>query len=144
MISEEMEETLATRMTKGAKGGGTIRQRPDGRWEARYTLGIDPGTGKQIQKSVYGKTQKEVRQKLTAITAEIAINTTMKIRMINTCFFSVISFTIVPRIISSVSVEEDASTSDDNVDMDAESTRITTTAIKNGDSFSIIAGIIAS
>ena len=57
--------------TKGAKGGGTIRQRPDGRWEARYTLGIDPGTGKQIQKSVYGKTQREVRQKLTAITAEI-------------------------------------------------------------------------
>ena len=71
MISEEMEETLATRMTKGAKGGGTIRQRPDGLWEARYTLGINPGTGKQIQKSVYGKTQKEVRQKLTAITAEI-------------------------------------------------------------------------
>ena len=71
MISEEKEETLATRKAKGAKGGGTIRQRPDGRWEARYTLGIDPGTGKQIQKSVYGKTQKEVRQKLTAITAEI-------------------------------------------------------------------------
>ena len=63
---------MATRKTKGAKGGGTIRQRPDGRWEARYTLGIDPGTGKQIQKSVYGKTQKEVRQKLTAITAEIS------------------------------------------------------------------------
>jgi integrase len=71
MISEEQEVTLATRMTKGAKGGGTIRQRPDGLWEARYTLGINPGTGKQIQKSVYGKTQKEVRQKLTAITAEI-------------------------------------------------------------------------
>ena len=62
---------MTTRKTKGAKGGGTIRQRPDGRWEARYTLGIDPGTGKQIQKSVYGKTQKEVRQKLIAITAEI-------------------------------------------------------------------------
>ena len=71
MISEEKEETLATRKAKGAKGGGTIRQRPDGLWEARYTLGINPGTGKQIQKSVYGKTQKEVRQKLTAITAEI-------------------------------------------------------------------------
>ena len=71
MISEEQEVTLATRKTKGAKGGGTIRQRPDGLWEARYTLGINPGTGKQIQKSVYGKTQKEVRQKLTAITAEI-------------------------------------------------------------------------
>ena len=70
MISEEQEVSLATRKT-GAKGGGTIRQRPDGRWEARYTLGIDHGTGKKIQKSVYGKTQKEVRQKLTAITAEI-------------------------------------------------------------------------
>ena len=71
MISEEQEVSLTTRKTKGVKGGGTIRQRPDGRWEARYTLGIDPGTGKQIQKSVYGKTQREVRQKLTAITAEI-------------------------------------------------------------------------
>ena len=78
MISEEKEETLATRKTKGAKGGGTIRQRPDGRWEARYTLGIDPKTGKQIQKSVYGKTQKEVRQKLTAITAEIDDGTYME------------------------------------------------------------------
>ena len=47
---------MATRKTKGAKGGGTIRQRPDGRGGARYTLGIDSGTGKQIQKSVYGKT----------------------------------------------------------------------------------------
>ena len=62
---------MTTKATKNAKGGGTIRKRPDGRWEARYTLGIDPKTGKQIQKSVYGKTQKEVRQKLTAITAEI-------------------------------------------------------------------------
>lgn len=35
--------------SKNAKGGGTIRQRSDGRWEARYTVGRDPGTGKQIQ-----------------------------------------------------------------------------------------------
>ena len=66
---------MATRKTKGAKGGGTIRQRPDGRWEARYTFGIDPGTGKQIQKSVYGKTQKEVAQNLRQITAEIDAKT---------------------------------------------------------------------
>lgn len=53
-------------MAQGAKGGGrkpkggvSIRQRPDGRWEARVTLGRDPGTGKQIQKSVYAKTQRE-------------------------------------------------------------------------------------
>ncbi len=56
---------------KSAKGGGTIRQRADGTWEARYTAGRDPGTGKQIQKSVYGKTQKEVRKKLTERLAQI-------------------------------------------------------------------------
>lgn len=44
--------------------GGTIRRRSDGRWEARFTLGRDPGTGKQVQKSVYGKTQADVRKKL--------------------------------------------------------------------------------
>ena len=57
--------------TRREKGGGTIRQRPDGTWEARYTVGRDPGTGKQKQKSIYGKTQKEVRQKLTAVLAAI-------------------------------------------------------------------------
>lgn len=56
---------------KNAKGGGTIRQRPDGRWEARYTVGRDPGTGKQIQRSVYGSTQKEARQKLAQAVAAI-------------------------------------------------------------------------
>ena len=55
---------MARKATRNAHGAGTIRQRSDGRWEARYTVGRDPGTGKQIQKSVYGKTQKEVRQKL--------------------------------------------------------------------------------
>lgn len=49
---------------RNAKGMGTIRQRQDGRWEARYTLGRDPGTGKQIQKSIYGKSRKEAQQKL--------------------------------------------------------------------------------
>lgn len=56
---------------KAAKGGGTIRQRPDGRWEARFTVGRDPGTGKQIQRSVYGSTQKEVRQKLAQAVAAV-------------------------------------------------------------------------
>lgn len=62
---------MPRKTTKSAKGGGTIRQRPDGRWEARFTVGRDPGTGKQIQRSVYGATQKEVRQKLAQITAAI-------------------------------------------------------------------------
>ena len=48
-----------------------IRKRSDGRWEGRYTLGFDPNTGKQRQISIYGKTQKEIRQKLTRIAFEI-------------------------------------------------------------------------
>lgn len=57
--------------TRQAQGSGTIRQRPDGRWEARYTVGRDPGTGKQIQKSIYGSTQKEVRQRLQQINVDM-------------------------------------------------------------------------
>ncbi len=58
---------------KGAKGGGIIRKKTVTRggkeytyWEARITTGRDPGTGKQIQRSFTGKTQKEVREKLQA------------------------------------------------------------------------------
>ena len=56
---------------KGASGAGTIRKKTVIRkgkeytyWEARYTTGFDPGTGKQRQKSVTGRAQKEVAQKL--------------------------------------------------------------------------------
>lgn len=62
---------MPRRSKKGAKGAGTIRQRSDGRWEARYTTGFDPTTGKQAQRSIYGKTQKEVREKLTQVTLEL-------------------------------------------------------------------------
>ena len=61
--------------TRASKGSGTIRQRKDGTWEARYTVGRDPGSGKQKQKSVYGKTEAEVAQKLRTITHEIDIGT---------------------------------------------------------------------
>ena len=40
-------------------------------WEGLATIGYDPGTGKQIQKSITGKTQKEVRQKLSKIMTEV-------------------------------------------------------------------------
>lgn len=62
---------MGRKATRGAQGAGTIRQRKDGRWEARYTVGRDPGTGKQVQKSIYGKTQQEVRKKLQAVTNSI-------------------------------------------------------------------------
>ncbi|MEG2650815.1 MAG: site-specific integrase, partial [Eubacterium sp.] len=56
---------------RAAQGAGTIRQRANGSWEARFTVGRDPGTGKQIQKSIYGKTQGEVRMKLNAAITEV-------------------------------------------------------------------------
>ena len=58
-------------MARGAQGNGTIRQRKDGRWEARLTVGRNPSTGKQIQKSIYGKTQAEVSKKLRELCKEV-------------------------------------------------------------------------
>lgn len=66
------------RNKKNAQGAGAIRKRSDGRWEARFTTGFDPVTGKQIQKSIYGKTQKEVREKLAQITVELDEGTYME------------------------------------------------------------------
>ena len=63
---------------KSASGLGNIRKKTVTRngqqytyWEARYTEGYDPGTGKQIQRSITGKTQKEVTQKLKIATASL-------------------------------------------------------------------------
>lgn len=65
-------------MTKQKKrrtrGEGTIRQRKDGTWEARFVVGVDPGTGRDIRKSVYARTQKEVRQKMTEALAALDKN----------------------------------------------------------------------
>ena len=52
-------------------GDGTIRHRPDGRWEGRYTVGYHPKTGKQIMRSVYAKTKREVREKLNKTLTDI-------------------------------------------------------------------------
>ncbi len=67
---------------KAAAGTGTIRKKTITRgdkeytyWEARYTEGYDPGTGKQIQRSITGKTQKEVAKKLKEATTAIDTGT---------------------------------------------------------------------
>lgn len=68
--------------TRAAHGTGTIRKKIVTRngkdyiyWEARYTVGTDPGTGKQKQKSITGKTQKEVAAKLKEVTHQIDMGT---------------------------------------------------------------------
>ena len=65
-------------MAKRANGAGTVRKvtrmiggKKYEYWEARYTDGVDLGTGKQRRRSISGKTQKEVMQKLKAATAAI-------------------------------------------------------------------------
>lgn len=67
---------------KSAAGSGSIRKKTITRngkkyeyWEARYTTGYDPGTGKQIQKTITGKTQKEVAKKLKEATAALDAGT---------------------------------------------------------------------
>ena len=67
-----------TKTGKGAGGAGSIRKITTTRngktytyWQGRYTEGFDPGTGKQIQRSITGKTQKEVAQKLKQVTLDI-------------------------------------------------------------------------
>ena len=57
--------------TRKSSGMGSIRKKTVKRngkeytfWEARFTAGYDPKTGKQIQRSISGKTQREVREKL--------------------------------------------------------------------------------
>ena len=56
---------------KRANGEGNIRKRKDGRWEGRYTAGIDPETGKPIAKNVLARTQRECKEKLQKAMEEL-------------------------------------------------------------------------
>ena len=65
---------------RNARGMGNIRKKSKvdkktGKkyewWEARYTAGRDPGTGKQVQRTITGKTHREVSQKLAAVVTSI-------------------------------------------------------------------------
>ena len=60
---------------RAPRGGGSIRQRKDGRWEGRFSPGVDPLTGKRRYKSVYGATQAEARKKLAKAVAEVDAGT---------------------------------------------------------------------
>ena len=63
---------------KNAAGCGSIRKKAvikNGKtyiyWEARVTVGYDPGTGKQLVRSFSGKTQAEVRKKMQLAAVEL-------------------------------------------------------------------------
>lgn len=66
-------------MPRNANGSGSIRKKtitkPNGKsytfYEARVTVGYDPVTGKQKQKSITGKAQTEVRKKMSEMIFEV-------------------------------------------------------------------------
>jgi len=61
---------MAKKKTSRASNGmGSVRQRSDGRWEARYS------TPEGKQKSVYGKTEKEVTAKLRGVLHDLDTGT---------------------------------------------------------------------
>ena len=55
--------------SRAASGAGSIRQRSDGTWEARYTYTDE--LGQKQRGSIYGRTQKQCKQRLTAILCEV-------------------------------------------------------------------------
>lgn len=73
-MAKKKDQGENSRNRTKANGEGSIRQRKDGKWEARYSLGYD-SEGKQIRKSLYGKTRQEVNEKLTKILYELSIGT---------------------------------------------------------------------
>ena len=81
---------------------------------------------------------------IIASTTEMIRNTAMKILIVISCFFSSIFSFIIGLIRSIVKVELDVSTSDESVDIDAESTRTITSPKSSEGSFSIIVGTIPS
>ena len=60
---------------KRANGEGTVLKRKDGKgWQGQVSTGRDPETGKLRRITFYGKTQKDVQQKMTKTITEINSN----------------------------------------------------------------------
>lgn len=88
LVKSTEEESKMARKAQGKRnafGAGTIREKTVQRagkaytyWEARYTAGYDPGTGRQIQRSITGQSQREVAKKLREATLEVAQGTHQK------------------------------------------------------------------
>lgn len=66
---------MAKKSTKRGNGEGYIKERPDGRWEARVSLGINLRTNKPMRKSFYGKTKKEILKKLNEVKLQLSTGT---------------------------------------------------------------------
>jgi len=62
---------MAKKQGKRGNNEGTICKRKSGGWEGKITIGIDPNTGKPKRRTFYGKTQKEVKEKIEKAKSDI-------------------------------------------------------------------------
>lgn len=69
------KENTATRKRRRGPGEGSIVQRKDGRWQGSIQTSYDPETGRPKRKYFYGRTRKEVQQKLAGIMPEVQAGT---------------------------------------------------------------------
>ena len=70
MANDEPEKTEKPKpQRRRGKGEGSISKRPDGTYVARLDIGHN-ATGKRIRKAIYGKTKKEVADKLTRLASQ--------------------------------------------------------------------------
>ena len=65
---------MTKRNSRRGQGEGAIFKRKDGTWQGAVTVGYDEN-GKQKRKTVYGKTQAEVRAKIDEIKGQLAAGT---------------------------------------------------------------------
>jgi integrase len=74
---DDKEAILMSKPTRKKRGNGegTIYKRPDGTWMGQVSLGHDPKTGKLKRKSYYGKTRKEVAEKIAQVLQEVRSGT---------------------------------------------------------------------
>lgn len=68
----------SAKLMRRANGTGSLRRkivRKGGReyeyWEGRVTVGVNPTTGKQVQKSITGKSQREVAKQMTELAYKV-------------------------------------------------------------------------
>lgn len=57
--------------THRGHGEGSITKRKDGRWQGSVLIGYDPETGNEKRKYFYGRTRKEVQQKVSELTMKV-------------------------------------------------------------------------
>ncbi|MFV0446126.1 MAG: tyrosine-type recombinase/integrase, partial [Planctomycetaceae bacterium] len=68
------DESKRQRRRRGNGEGSIFQRKSDGRWCGNLTVGYSP-SGKRLSRTVYGKTKREVQEKLASIGHQIATGT---------------------------------------------------------------------